>query len=98
MYLTVAEIVRSGESQEYIKCIKISPWYQSNRGHGVTKVRCEHNFILTGPASSRVRTVVLKNSGVFKNSNSRTLDKGRVRTSLAFSQANTLAGCELPSP
>jgi hypothetical protein len=41
-------------------CIEISTWYQSHGGHGVTKVRCEHNFILTGPASSRVRTVVLK--------------------------------------
>jgi hypothetical protein len=62
MYLTVAEIVRSGESQEYIKCIEISTWYQSHGGHGATEVRCEHNFILAGPVSSRVRTLVLKTS------------------------------------
>jgi hypothetical protein len=95
LYLTIAELVRSGESQEYSLGIEISTWYQSHGGHGATEVRCEHNCILAGLTSSWVRTLVLKTSGIFKNSNSRTLDKGRVRTSLEFLQANTLAGCEL---
>jgi hypothetical protein len=59
-------------------CIEISTWYQGHGGHGVTEVRCEHNFILPGLTSSRVRTLVLKTSGVFRNKNSLTLDKGRV--------------------
>ena len=78
-------------------CIEISTWYQSHGGHGATKVRCEHNCILAGPVSSRVLTLVMKTSDVFKKRNSSTLDKGRVQTSLEFLQANTLAGCELPS-
>jgi hypothetical protein len=61
-------------------------------------VRCEQNRVLTGPISSRVRTLVLKNMLIFRNSNSHTLEKGRVQTSLEFSQENTLVGCELPSP
>jgi hypothetical protein len=49
------------------------------------ELRCEKNCVLTGPVSSWVQTLVLKTSGVFNNSNSRTLEKGRVKTSLAFS-------------
>jgi hypothetical protein len=47
-------------------CIEISTWYQSHGGHGVMEVRCEHNFILTGPTSGRVRTLVLKNFWCFQ--------------------------------
>jgi hypothetical protein len=61
-------------------------------------VRCEHNFILAGPVSSRVRTLVLKTTLIFKEQNSRTLDKGRVRTSLAFSQATVEQGANFPHP
>ena len=81
--------------QKYIKCIEFSTLYQSHRGHGATEVRCEHNFILTGPASSRVQTLVLKTSGFFKNRNSRTLDKGRVRTSQKSSQSTLEQGANI---
>jgi hypothetical protein len=61
-------------------------------------VRCKHYFILVGPASSRVRTLVLKTFDVFRNSNSRTLEKGRVRTSLEFSQATVEQDANFPHP
>jgi hypothetical protein len=82
-------IVRSGESQEYMV------WYQSHGGHGVTEVRCEHNCISQVPSLAGCEHTVLKTSGVFKNRNSRTLDKGRVRTSQKSSQSTVEQGANI---
>jgi hypothetical protein len=62
------------------------------------EVRCEQNRVLTGPISSRVRTLVLKTPCVFKNNNSLTLKKCRVRTSMSFSQATVEQGANFPHP
>jgi hypothetical protein len=50
-------------------------------------VRCENNSIFVGLVSSRVQTLVLKNSHISRSNNYRTLLKGEVQTSLRFSKA-----------
>jgi hypothetical protein len=58
----------------------------------VTEVRCEHNAFSQVPSLARCEHTVLKTFGVFKNKNSRTLDKGRVRTAQKSSQSTVEQG------